>query len=145
MFAKGRNPVLLSDGTCNSAAKMFRTNIWRLYEALDLSPGSNQVAFYDGVGTSPFRPLAILSGALGVGLKRNVKQLYTYLCRNHEPGDRIYAFGLSIGKIKPLFTRAHLPAPPRTSPVSPLGSLPSRTHTPAAGELGRPPGRPRAG
>jgi len=28
--------------------------------------------------------------------------------------------------------------------VSPLGALPSRTRTPAAGELGRPPGRPRA-
>ena len=40
----------------------------------------------------------------------------------------------SIGKIKPLFTRAHPPVPPRTSPVSPLGSLPSHPRTPAAGE-----------
>jgi len=56
----------------------------------------------------------------------------------------------SIGKIKPLFTRAHPPAPPRTSPVSPLGALPSRTHTPAAGEnsvdrqAGRAPSAPHA-
>jgi hypothetical protein len=50
----------------------------------------------------------------------------------------------SIGKIKPLFTRAHPPASPRTSPVSPRGVPPSRTHPPAAGELGRPPGRPPA-
>ena len=32
-----RNIVLLSDGTGNSAAKLFKTNVWRLYEALDLS------------------------------------------------------------------------------------------------------------
>src|SRR2546428_8653330 len=41
--------------------------------------------------------------------------------------------GYSTG-ISPLFTRAHPPAPPRTSLVSPLGALFSRTRTPAAGE-----------
>jgi len=93
-----KNIVLLSDGTGNSAAKLFKTNVWRLYQALDLGPGSNQVAYYDdGVGTSSFRPLAMLGGALGLGLKRNVKQLYRFLCRNYEPGDRIYAFGFSRG------------------------------------------------
>src|SRR5262249_30177323 len=56
----------------------------------------------------------------------------------------------SIGKIKPLFTRAHPPAPPRTSPVSPLGALPSHPRTPAAGEssvdrqAGRAPSAPHA-
>jgi len=93
-----KNIVLLSDGTGNSAAKLFKTNVWRLYQALDLSDGAGQVAYYDdGVGTSTFRPLALLGGALGFGLKRNVKQLYTFLCRNYEPGDRIYAFGFSRG------------------------------------------------
>ena len=51
-----QNIVLLSDGTGNSAAKVWRTNVWRTFEALDLS-GSDQVAFYDdGVGTSSFKP-----------------------------------------------------------------------------------------
>src|ERR1700688_2674267 len=67
-----RNIVLLSDGTGNSAAKVWRTNVWRTFEALDLS-GNDQVAFYDdGVGTSSFKPMAILGGAFGFGLKRNV-------------------------------------------------------------------------
>ena len=67
-----RKIILLSDGTGNSAAKVWRTNVWRTFEALDLS-GSDQVAFYDdGVGTSSFKPLAILGGAFGFGLKRNV-------------------------------------------------------------------------
>ena len=38
--------VLLSDGTGNGAAKRHKTNVWPLYEALDVH-GNNQIAFYD--------------------------------------------------------------------------------------------------
>lgn len=94
--------VVLSDGTGNSSGKLFKTNVWRLYQALDLIRAGDgvvqQVAFFDdGVGTSSFKPLAILGGALGWGLKRNVLDLYGYLCRTWEPGDEIYAFGFSRG------------------------------------------------
>jgi uncharacterized protein (DUF2235 family) len=95
--------AVFADGTGNSAAKLFKTNVWRLYNALDISePGSTnrtrQIAYYhDGVGTSSFKPLAILGGVFGWGLKRNVLDLYTFVCRNYEPGDRIYAFGFSRG------------------------------------------------
>src|ERR1700722_8520749 len=94
----GRRIILLSDGTGNSAAKVWRTNVWRVFESLDLS-GSDQVAFYDdGVGTSSFKPLAILGGAFGWGLKRNVLDLYKFLCRNHRSDDdEIFAFGFSRG------------------------------------------------
>ena len=93
-----KNIVLLSDGTGNSAAKIFKTNVWRLYQALDLRPGNNQIAFYDdGVGTSRFRPFAIIGTAFGFGLKRILKDLYAFLSRNYEPGDQIYAFGFSRG------------------------------------------------
>ena len=92
-----KNIALFSDGTGNSSAKFIRTNVWRVYEAVDLS-GPDQIAYYDdGVGTSSFMPLAILGGALGFGLKRNVKHLYAFLSRNYEPGDRIFAFGFSRG------------------------------------------------
>jgi uncharacterized protein (DUF2235 family) len=92
-----RRIVLLSDGTGNSAAKLFRTNVWRLYQALDLS-GTEQIARYDdGVGTSNFKPLAVLGGAIGWGLKRNLLDLYMFLCRNYRKGDDIYAFGFSRG------------------------------------------------
>lgn len=92
--------VVLSDGTGNSSAKLFKTNVWRLYQALDLAQQGDvpQVAYYDdGVGTSSFRPLALLGGAFGYGLKRNVLHLYDFLCRTWEPGDEIYAFGFSRG------------------------------------------------
>ena len=75
--------VVLSDGTGNSSAKVWRTNVWRTFEFLDLT-GSDQVAMYDdGVGTSSFLPLAILGGAFGWGLKRNVIELYKFICRNY--------------------------------------------------------------
>ncbi|MGY4512110.1 DUF2235 domain-containing protein [Bradyrhizobium sp. USDA 3650] len=108
--------VVLSDGTGNSASQVWRTNVWRTFESLDLT-GSDQVAFYDdGVGTSSFKPLAILGGAFGYGLKRNVIDIYKFVCRNFRTGqdyarayvdtdardenfvdDEIYGFGFSRG------------------------------------------------
>jgi uncharacterized protein (DUF2235 family) len=94
----GRKIVLLSDGTGNSAAKVWRTNVWRIFESVDLS-NSDQIAFYDdGVGTSTFKPLAILGGAFGYGLKRNVIDLYKFVCRNYrDDTDEIFGFGFSRG------------------------------------------------
>lgn len=95
--AMGKNIVLLSDGTGNSSSKLLKTNVWRMYQAIDLT-GVDQIAYYDdGVGTSTFKPFALLGGAFGWGLKRNVLQLYTFLCRQYEEGDRIYGFGFSRG------------------------------------------------
>jgi uncharacterized protein (DUF2235 family) len=96
--------IVLSDGTGNSAAKVWRTNVWRIFEFLDLT-GSDQVAKYDdGVGSSAFKPLALLGGAFGWGLKRNVIDLYKFICRNYRAasvecsnGSEIYGFGFSRG------------------------------------------------
>ena len=61
-----RNLVVLSDGTGNSAGALNKTNVWRLYEALDLS-GSDQIAtFGDGVGTSKSKWLRPIGLALGI-------------------------------------------------------------------------------
>src|SRR5690349_17577078 len=93
----GRNIVVLSDGTGNSSAKANKTNVWRLFQALDQTQ-SDQVARYDdGVGTSSNKYLAAFGGAFGWGLKRNVLDLYKFICRNWRPGDSIYGFGFSRG------------------------------------------------
>lgn len=104
-----KNIVLLSDGTGNSASNLFKSNVWRLYQALNLKPDPadprqpKQIAYHDdGVGTASFKPLALIGGAFGWGLQRNVLDLYCFLCRHYcagEPGenDRIYAFGFSRG------------------------------------------------
>jgi uncharacterized protein (DUF2235 family) len=92
-----KNIVILSDGTGNAAAKVWRTNVWRTFEAIDLSQ-PDQVALYDdGVGTSSFKPLVLLGGMFGYGLKRNVIDSYKFVCRSYQQGDRIYGFGFSRG------------------------------------------------
>ena len=108
---KRRHIVLFSDGTGNSSAKLFKTNVWRMYEAVDLgaaAPDRRRTDLYydDGVGTSGFKPLAVLGGVFGYGLKRNVLDIYKYACRNYEEGDDIYAFGFSRGAFT---TRARRP------------------------------------
>jgi uncharacterized protein (DUF2235 family) len=92
-----KNIILLSDGTGNAANRVWKSNVWRIFESLDLR-GEKQIAFYDdGVGTSSFKPLAILGGAFGWGLKRNVLDIYKFVCVNYKPGDKIYGFGFSRG------------------------------------------------
>jgi uncharacterized protein (DUF2235 family) len=93
-----KNIILLSDGTGNSSAKLLKTNVWRLFQILDLRDPNSQVAYYDdGVGTSSFKVFAILGGVFGFGLKRNVVDIYSFCCRNYRPGDNIYCFGFSRG------------------------------------------------
>jgi uncharacterized protein (DUF2235 family) len=63
-----KNIVVLSDGTGNSRAKLNKTNVWRLWKALDLTEhgGVPTIARYDdGVASSKFKLGAIAAGAIG--------------------------------------------------------------------------------
>ena len=66
MASQPKNIVLLSDGTGNSSAKLMKTNVWRMYEALDLTTGDQIAAYDNGVGTSSFKLFALLGGT-GMG------------------------------------------------------------------------------
>ena len=56
-----------------------------------------------GVGSQQFLLFKLIGGAFGWGLKRNVIELYKFLCRNYAAGetedesDRIFLFGFSRG------------------------------------------------
>lgn len=100
----GKNIIICSDGTGNTGIKDRGTNVFKLFEAVDLNGHRTdpqldpQVALYDdGVGTQGFLPLKLLGGAFGFGLARNVRKLYMELVRIYDPGDRIYLFGFSRG------------------------------------------------
>jgi uncharacterized protein (DUF2235 family) len=90
--------IVLSDGTGNTPNKVWRSNVWRIFQYIDRAH-ADQVAMYDdGVGTSSFLPLALFGGMFGWGLKRNVLNLYKFICRNYKTGkDEIFAFGFSRG------------------------------------------------
>ncbi|MGW0821311.1 DUF2235 domain-containing protein [Streptomyces sp. NPDC002845] len=102
-----RNLVVCLDGTGNQVKAKGNTNVVRLFEMLDLSDPSRQIAYYDpGVGTfsaaGAWTPVSrylsrLLGLAFGSGLKVNLAEAYTYLMRHHQPGDRIYVFGFSRG------------------------------------------------
>jgi hypothetical protein len=69
----------MGDGTGNSSAKVQKTNVWRIYQALDLS-NEKQIARYDnGVGTPSNRYLALAGGTFGWGLKRNVLDIHMFV------------------------------------------------------------------
>lgn len=92
--------ILCSDGTGNKGGTGRDTNVWRIYSTVDLHPAQSprQIAFYDdGVGTQNFKLFKLLGGAFGIGLSRNIRQLYEALAKNYEPGDEIHIFGFSRG------------------------------------------------
>ncbi len=95
--------VLLSDGTGNGAAKRNKTNVWRLYRALDLHRADQLAMYSDGVGSQQFLIFKIIGGVFGWGLQRNVIELYKFLCRNYQHDendqetDKIYLLGFSRG------------------------------------------------
>jgi uncharacterized protein (DUF2235 family) len=89
-----KNIVICSDGTGNTSIKGRGTNVFKLFEAIDLNGHRTdpavrpQIAFYDdGVGTSNFKLWKIVTGAFGLGLSRNVRQLYKELVRIYDGGS----------------------------------------------------------
>jgi uncharacterized protein (DUF2235 family) len=88
--------IVFADGTGNAFSTQ-ESNVWRLYEALDQTQPDQIAHYIKGVGTSGFKPLALLDGATGFGVPSNVRKLYEFICWNWEEGDEIYMFGFSRG------------------------------------------------
>lgn len=99
---RNREPIdllLFSDGTGNHGGVTQNTNVWRLYNMLDIQNERHSVrTFYDdGIGTNSNIAIKSMGLAFGYGLSNNVCDLYTFLVKNYLPGDRIFLFGFSRG------------------------------------------------
>ncbi|MBZ5559618.1 MAG: DUF2235 domain-containing protein [Acidobacteriia bacterium] len=99
-----KNIILCSDGTGNADIKGRGTNVFKLFEAVDLNEHRTnpeleaQLAFYDdGVGSKGSMLTRLMGNATGYGLAANVKQLYRELSRVYDEEDRIFLFGFSRG------------------------------------------------
>ncbi|MCP4188340.1 MAG: DUF2235 domain-containing protein [Gammaproteobacteria bacterium] len=94
-----RNIVLCADGTGNKGGHTPDSNVFKTYNAIDIKDTSrSQITYYDnGVGTSTNKFVKAISGAMGVGFQSNVRELYTFLAKNYQKGDRVYIFGFSRG------------------------------------------------
>lgn len=76
------------------------SNIFQLSSkiAKRTSGGRAVVSYYDaGIGTSGGFLYGLRGGAFGEGIDLNIKQMYTFLAMNYEPGDEICMFGYSRG------------------------------------------------
>ncbi|WP_395374681.1 DUF2235 domain-containing protein [Marinicella sp. W31] len=98
-MADKKNIILCSDGTGQVGGRGNDTNVWRIYDAVNVNDADyKQVTFYDdGVGTDNNLVTKSMGLAFGWGLSRNIRELYKFLVMQYNPGDRIYAFGFSRG------------------------------------------------
>jgi uncharacterized protein (DUF2235 family) len=86
----GKNVVVCCDGKGNQFGGDY-TNVVKLY--LMLVPDRwKQVNYYHaGLGTMPFVPTRrnVMSQGLGLGIQADIMDVYTFLIKNYEPGDRL--------------------------------------------------------
>jgi uncharacterized protein (DUF2235 family) len=93
--------VVCCDGTWNNSDDgTGYTNVSRL--AWSIKPidanGIAQIVFYQsGVGGAGSQFDKIAAGALGLGLSRNMRDAYAFICNNYCEGDEIFLFGFSRG------------------------------------------------
>ncbi len=92
--------IVCCDGTWNRAdqvedGKPAKTNVRKLYEAIDQETAPQKADYKEGVGTKRWE--RIRGGALGFGLSRNVQESYAWLVDNYAPGDELFLFGFSRG------------------------------------------------
>lgn len=100
-----KNLIVCADGTGNRGGSTPDSNVYTIYKAIDIhvdgqdgSEVTEQRRFYDnGVGTSKNKIWRALTGAVGIGFKDNVRDVYRFLARNYERNDHIYIFGFSRG------------------------------------------------
>ena len=94
-----KNIIICSDGTGNVGVKNRGTNVYKLFESINVhTENPKQIAFYDdGVGTQRLRLLSVPCKALGFGLRENIFDLYEAISRVYEDGDQLYFFGFSRG------------------------------------------------
>jgi uncharacterized protein (DUF2235 family) len=93
--------VFCADGTWNqphspAIVEGNDTNVYKLFNCLART--STQASNYDsGVGTGESLVQHLIAGAFGDGLLQKVKDGYTAIAKDYQPGDAIYIFGFSRG------------------------------------------------
>lgn len=98
--------VILIDGTWNKEGSGADTNVAKLDSGKRVSPcikaiaadGTQQLVYYhDGVGADGDLTQKLLGGAIGLGLKKIIQEVYDFIVDHYEANDEIYIFGFSRG------------------------------------------------
>jgi len=96
-----KNIVVCDDGTWNHPDQTDNgmpadTNVYKFYKAL-LTTATQQPLYDDGVGADGSFFGRLAGGAIGDGLFGKIKDGYTKVAHNYQPGDQIFLFGFSRG------------------------------------------------
>jgi uncharacterized protein (DUF2235 family) len=98
--------VALIDGTWNKEGSGADTNVAKLdsankiqaYVQASATDGTLQrVHYHDGVGSDGDFVQKVLGGAIGLGLKKIIQEVYEYIVTDYASGDELYIFGFSRG------------------------------------------------
>ena len=97
--------IACSDGTWNRPGVVdngvvANTNVLKLFECIcaEGAGGVPQLKVYDqGVGTGYSIWDQVVGGATGMGIDKNIKDIYTFLVLNYAPGDQVILLGFSRG------------------------------------------------
>jgi len=98
--------AVLIDGTWNKEGGGADTNVAKLDSGKRVSPCIKAVAsdsteqlvhYHDGVGVDGDLTQKLLGGAIGLGLKKIIQEVYDFIVDHYEANDEIYIFGFSRG------------------------------------------------
>ena len=98
--------VALIDGTWNEEGSGADTNVAKLDSANKIqtfiqgtaADGTVQhVHYHDGVGSDGDFVQKVLGGAIGLGLKKIIQEVYECIVTDYVSGDELYIFGFSRG------------------------------------------------
>ena len=100
--------VVLIDGTWNKEGTGADTNVAKLdsgkkiiTQAFIKTNATDDIAqhvhYHDGVGSDGDLTQRLLGGAIGLGLKKIIQDVYEFLVSDYAAGDEIYIFGFSRG------------------------------------------------
>jgi len=98
--------VALIDGTWNKEGSGADTNVAKLdgakklrtfIQATAASGTPQHVHYHDGVGSEGDFAQKVLGGAIGLGLKKIIQEVYEYIVTDYTSGDELYIFGFSRG------------------------------------------------
>ncbi len=102
--------ITCSDGTWNKPGatdkgKVVQTNVEKMFNCIcefGKDPKTNEnisqpKAYDKGVGTGYSKWDQVSGGITGLGIDKHIKDMYTFICLNYEPGDHLYLFGFSRG------------------------------------------------
>lgn len=87
--------VFCADGTWDDPNS--QTNVYRIYKSLKNIPDVQLTTYDTGVGTEGSFLEHWLGGAVGAGLFQKIKDGYTAISAQYQPGDEIFLFGFSRG------------------------------------------------